>query len=170
MKIAQIHKKKFLSGIHKQDYTDSKYIATIPCTKCNGQPAQSPIDRVFNTMRDLSSWGLLFQRASIKFCTCLLIQDQGPWQGYRISDQLRELCRQCLFHIINNTDHVFRVCKLIQNHAQIIFITLNGIVTVCVFVRHLFSFYPFYFDFHSARIIFDVSSGFYLWNINKTTA
>ena len=44
------------------------------------------------------------------------------------------------------------------------------IVTVCVFVRHLFSFYPFYFDFHSARIIFDVSSGFYLWNINKTTA
>jgi hypothetical protein len=36
------------------------------------------------------------------------------------------------------------------------------IVTVCVFVRHLFSFYPSYFDFHSARIIFDVSSGFYL--------
>jgi hypothetical protein len=34
------------------------------------------------------------------------------------------------------------------------------IVTVCVFVRHLFSWYPFYFDFHSARIIFDVSSGF----------
>jgi hypothetical protein len=30
------------------------------------------------------------------------------------------------------------------------------IVTVCVFVRHLFSFYPFYFDFHSARIIFDM--------------
>ena len=44
------------------------------------------------------------------------------------------------------------------------------IVTVCVFVRHLFSFYPFYFDFHSARVIFDLSSGFYLWNINKTTA
>ena len=47
---------------------------------------------------------------------------------------------------------------------------LASIVTVCVFVRHLFSFYPFYFDFHSARIIFDVSSAFYLWNINKTTA
>ena len=44
------------------------------------------------------------------------------------------------------------------------------IVTVCVFVRHLFSWYPFYFDFHSARIIFDVSSGFYLWNINNTKA
>jgi hypothetical protein len=44
------------------------------------------------------------------------------------------------------------------------------IVTVCVFVPHLFSWYPFYFDFHSARIIFYVSSGFYLWNINKTTA
>jgi hypothetical protein len=36
--------------------------------------------------------------------------------------------------------------------------------------RHLFSWYPFYFDFHSARIIFDVSSGFYLWNINNTKA
>ena len=44
------------------------------------------------------------------------------------------------------------------------------IVTVCVFVRHMFSWYPFYFDFHSARIIFDVSSGFYLWNINNTKA
>ena len=36
--------------------------------------------------------------------------------------------------------------------------------------RYVFSWYPFYFDFHRARIIFDVSSGFYLWNINKTTA
>ena len=36
--------------------------------------------------------------------------------------------------------------------------------------QYVFSFYPFYFDFHSARIIFDVSSSFYLWNINKTTA
>jgi hypothetical protein len=33
-----------------------------------------------------------------------------------------------------------------------------------------FLLYPFYFDFHSARIIFDVSSGFYLWNINNTKA
>jgi hypothetical protein len=49
-------------------------------------------------------------------------------------------------------------------------VVIDCIVTVCVFVRHLFSFYPFYFDFHSARIIFDVSSSFYLWNINKTTA
>jgi hypothetical protein len=47
---------------------------------------------------------------------------------------------------------------------------LLPIVTVCVFVRHLFSWYPFYFDFHSARIIFEVSSGFYLWNINNTKA
>ena len=35
--------------------------------------------------------------------------------------------------------------------------------------RYVFSFYPFYFDFHSTRIIFDVSSGFYLWNVNRTT-
>ena len=43
------------------------------------------------------------------------------------------------------------------------------IVTVCVFVCHVFSYHPFYFDFHSTRIIFDVSSGFYLWNVNRTT-
>jgi hypothetical protein len=35
--------------------------------------------------------------------------------------------------------------------------------------RYVFSYHPFYFDFHSVRIIFDVSSGFYLWNVNKTT-
>ena len=49
------------------------------------------------------------------------------------------------------------------------FFFLIHIVTVCVFVCHVFSYHPFYFDFHSARIIFDVSSGFYLWNINRTT-
>ena len=54
--------------------------------------------------------------------------------------------------------------------AILVQILVNTIVTVCVFVRHLFSFYSFYFDFHSARIIFDVSSDFYLWNINKNTA
>jgi hypothetical protein len=43
-----------------------------------------------------------------------------------------------------------------------------GIVTVCVFVCHMFSYHPFYFDFHSAHIISDVSSGFYFWNINRT--
>ena len=29
---------------------------------------------------------------------------------------------------INNNTDVFRVCKLIQDHAQIIFITLSGIM------------------------------------------
>ena len=61
------------------------------------------------------------------------------------------------------------------NRKQTVNIATRGttgirIVTVCVFVRHLFSWYPFYFDFHSTRIIFDVSSGFYLWNINNTKA
>ena len=42
------------------------------------------------------------------------------------------------------------------------------IVPVCVFVCHMFSYHPIYFDFHSARIIFDVSSGFYFWNVNRT--
>jgi hypothetical protein len=45
-----------------------------------------------------------------------------------------------------------KLLKLSQNTKMIY-------VTVCVFVRHLFSWYPFYFDFHSARIIFDVSFG-----------
>ena len=48
------------------------------------------------------------------------------------------------------------------------FLKYNNIVTVCVFVCHMFSYHPFYFDFHSARIIFDVSSGFYFWNVNRT--
>jgi hypothetical protein len=48
-------------------------------------------------------------------------------------------------------------------------VPITGIVTVCVFVCHVSSYHPFYFDFHSARIIFDVSSGFYLWNVNRTT-
>jgi hypothetical protein len=34
------------------------------------------------------------------------------------------------------------------------------VVTVWVFVCHMFSYHPFYFDFHSARVIFDVSSGY----------
>jgi hypothetical protein len=34
--------------------------------------------------------------------------------------------------------------------------------------RYVFSYYPFYFDFHSAHVIFDVSSGFYFWNVNRT--
>ena len=36
---------------------------------------------------------------------------------------------------------------------------------ICV---HMFSYHPFYFDFHSARVIFDVYSGFYFWNVNRT--
>jgi hypothetical protein len=43
-----------------------------------------------------------------------------------------------------------------------------SIVTVCVFVCHMFLYHPFYFDFHSACVIFDVSSGFYFWNVNRT--
>jgi hypothetical protein len=36
------------------------------------------------------------------------------------------------------------------------------------FVCHIFSYHPFYFDFHSARVIFYVFSGFYFWNVNRT--
>ena len=60
--------------------------------------------------------------------------------------------------------HVYTEKKLFE------FLKYNNIVTVCVFVCHMFSYHPFYFDFHSARIIFDVSSGFYFWNVNRTPA
>ena len=49
---------------------------------------------------------------SIKFCICLLIQDQG----YLISDQLCELSRQCLFHI----NHRGILCGW-----QIVYVTLS---------------------------------------------
>ena len=71
---------------------------------------------------------------------------------------------------MNNKKKLFLIHETQKNLIKNAKARVTGIVTVCVFVRHLFSFYPFYFDFHSARIIFDVSSGFYLWNINKTTA
>ena len=59
---------------------------------------------------------------------------------------------------------------IFRRHGSFFFFILSRfIVTVCVFVCHLFSLYPFYFDFHSERIIFDVSSGFHLWNVNRTT-
>ena len=62
------------------------------------------------------------------------------------------------------------IISIIDNHDNEMPPWINIVVTVCVFVRHLFSWYQFYFDFHSARIIFDVSSCFYLWNINNTKA
>jgi hypothetical protein len=66
----------------------------------------------------------------------------------------------CLIQVPNCPVPSTEMSKSSENHC---------IVTVCVFVCHLFSFYPFYFDFHSARIIFDMSSDFYLWNVNRTT-
>ena len=71
---------------------------------------------------------------------------------------------------MNNKKNLFLIHETQKNLIKSAKARVTGIVTVCVFVCHLFSFYPFYFDFHSVRIIFDVSSGFYLWNINKTTA
>ena len=56
------------------------------------------------------------------------------------------------------------------NQLCLVFISggIHFIVTVCVFVCHMFSYHPFYFDFHSAPVIFDVSSGFYFWNVHRT--
>jgi hypothetical protein len=42
------------------------------------------------------------------------------------------------------------------------------IFPVYVFVCHMFPYHPFYLDFHSARVVFDVSSSFYFWNVNRT--
>jgi hypothetical protein len=51
---------------------------------------------------------------------------------------------------------------------EVFFSQFFGIVTVCVFVCHMLSYHPFYFDFHSAHVIFYVSSGFYFWGVNRT--
>ena len=56
---------------------------------------------------------------------------------------------------------------ILNSKAQVDWILAEHIVTVCVFVCHMFSYHPFYFDFHSARVTFDVSSGFYFWNVNR---
>ena len=48
--------------------------------------------------------------------------------------------------------------------------TLSHVRVCTLSSRYVFSWNPFYFDFHSARIIFDVSSGFYLLNINNMKA
>jgi hypothetical protein len=72
---------------------------------------------------------------------------------------------QTNFHKNRNFNPVHdTIRKVPSKEAEI----LNSIVTVCVFVCHMFSYHPFYFDFHSARVIFDVSSGFYFWNVNRT--
>ena len=89
---------------------------------------------------------------------------------YPLTEPIKCLCHDCWKKSLRFTCHRDRKFYQYIWVAGQIGPRSNCIVTVCVFVRHLFSFYPFYFDFHSARIIFDVSSGFYLWNINKTTA
>jgi hypothetical protein len=48
-----------------------------------------------------------------------------------------------------------------------LYITILFLIILCSY-RHVFSYHPFYFDFHSVRVIFYVSSGFYLWNVNRT--
>ena len=58
----------------------------------------------------------------------------------------------------------FFVHKIVLK-AILVFYNNNNIVTVCVFVCHMFSYHPFCFDFHSAHVIFDVSFGFYFWNV-----
>ena len=88
----------------------------------------------------------------------MTFSDSGVISRYIINCYLLEW-------IISNIMSIF-CSKVLSKLSMKVFI-LSYIVTVCVFVRHLFSWYPFYFYFHSARIIFDVSSGFYLWNINR---
>jgi hypothetical protein len=60
----------------------------------------------------------------------------------------------------------------ISSVSQLCLVFISGgvhfIVTVCVFVCHMFSYHPFYFDFHSAPVICGVSSGFYFWNVHRT--
>ena len=70
----------------------------------------------------------------------------------------------------SNFKYVFIVISmcLSTTRAHEMYVTI--IVPVYVFVCHMFSYHPFYFDFHSAHVIFNVSSGFYFWNVNRIPA
>jgi hypothetical protein len=62
-----------------------------------------------------------------------------------------------LFYFILEKKNMFFLSFVVLNRCG------GHIVTV-----YAFSYHPFYFDFHSASVIFDVSSGFYFWNVNRT--
>jgi hypothetical protein len=71
----------------------------------------------------------------------------------------------CWTYVLQNENKFQKVWNVFTMCRKNISIS---IVTVCVFVCHMFSHHPFYFDFQSAHVIFDVSSGFDFWNVNRT--
>ena len=71
----------------------------------------------------------------------------------------------CWTYVLQNENKFQKVWNVFTMCRKNISIS---IVMVCVFVCHMFSHHPFYFDFPSARVIFDVSSGFDFWNVNRT--
>ena len=91
-------------------------------------------------------------------CEWIHISDGSMRNVYRSKTKVHHASWQfdttCAAHY-----HVYTEKKLFE------FLKYNNIVTVCVFVCHMFSYHPFCFDFHSAHVIFDVSFGFYFWNI-----
>jgi hypothetical protein len=65
------------------------------------------------------------------------------------------------------------LCLRGRRHSSILYRNCNYFYSLICWLlssRYVFSYHPFYFDFHSARVIFDMSPGFYFWNINRTPA
>jgi hypothetical protein len=60
-------------------------------------------------------------------------------------------------------------CRRGRRHSSILYSPSGFFSSYYVFPCVMSSYHPFYFDFHSIHIIFDVSFGFLLWNVNRTT-
>jgi hypothetical protein len=95
------------------------------------------------TMHCKVTCNLYKKQAHFSQLFCLQVRSVTPWQSH---------------------DRTSR-CLRGRRHSSILY-SPSGFF--CVFVCHIFSYHPFYFDFHSARVIFDVSSGFYFWNVSRT--
>ena len=66
-----------------------------------------------------------------------------------LSDECCHLLSTLVLRICSS--EVFLLRKIFCSLAINYHLFNSRIVTVCVFVRHLFSFYPFYFNFHSTQ-------------------
>ena len=69
---------------------------------------------------------------------------------------------------VNNIDWLIGVYNILLLTMRLYFTFIINHFKSIVSSWYVFSYHPFYFDFHSAHVIFDVSSGFNFWNVNRT--
>jgi hypothetical protein len=105
---------------------------------------------LFSMTRILCSvWKMIFPsiRRSFQKRTCVIFLDIGEILEKGVHES--SVCDTGVYRFPNF--HIFKQFPFQIPYNLDHFFQFSIIVTVCVFVRHLFSFYPFYFDFHSAR-------------------